>query len=106
VWFWVTPIVYASALVFDRLDQHPVWKILYLANPMTDVVLGFQRALYGMVSPVVVVNGVPTPQPVLPDVSVAWLALLLTAVSAGCIALFLVAWRSFFHLSGDFAEEL
>jgi len=105
-WFWLTPVVYSSALVFNRLNHHPIFKLLYLANPLADIVMGFQRALYGNVSPVGKVNGVPQHVAVLAPVSVGWLALLLVALAAGCIVLFLLAWRTFFHLSGDFAEEL
>jgi hypothetical protein len=37
---------------------------------------------------------------------VGWLAVLLGAVAVGSIALFFLAWRTFFRMSGDFAEEL
>jgi ABC-2 type transport system permease protein len=98
LWFWVTPVVYPSAFVWKPLSRHFGFKLLYLANPMADVVLGFQRALYGTVSP----NGTQ----VLAPVSVGWLALLLGAVAVGSTALFFVAWRTFFGMSGDYAEEL
>jgi ABC-2 type transport system permease protein len=97
-WFWLTPVVYAGAQLWDTLQRHPLWLDVYLANPLVGIVFGFQRALYGQVSP----GGVP----VLPPVSVGWLAILLGGISAGSIVLFLLAWRTFFHLSGDFAEEL
>jgi ABC-2 type transport system permease protein len=100
-WFWVTPVVYPSALVFSRLDRHLIFKLLYLANPMADIVLGFQRALYGVVAP----PGTG-PNGVLANVSVGWLFMLLACVTAGSIGLLGMAWRTFFHLSGDFAEEL
>jgi ABC-2 type transport system permease protein len=106
LWFWLTPIVYASGKLQHALSQHTVFGIslfhVYLVNPMGDVVFGFQRALYGHVC--VVEQGVR--QCVLPDVSVAWLAVLLSAVCAGCLALLYLSWRTFFRLSGDFAEEL
>jgi ABC-2 type transport system permease protein len=105
-WFWLTPVVYPSALVWQALGRHPVYKFLYLANPLTDVVLGFQRALYGVVSPVVQQGGKATAIPVLAPVSVGWLAMLLGAVAVGSVALLGVAWRTYFQLSGDFAEEL
>ena len=100
LWFWVTPVVYPSAFVWKPLSRHFGFKLLYLANPMADVVLGMQRALYGTVSPPGVKGGVLAP------VSVGWLALLLGAVAVGSTALFFVAWRTFFRMSGDFAEEL
>ena len=105
-WFWVTPVVYASAFVWERLEHHQAFKLLYLANPLGDIVLGFQRALYGHVNPVTIVDGVPTAAHVLAPVSVAWLAMVLALVGLGSAALLGLSWRTFFHLSGDFAEEL
>jgi ABC-2 type transport system permease protein len=101
VWFWMTPIVYQGALVQrfltnDRPDT--LWN-LYLLNPLATIVFGFQRALYGVVT---TTKG----QRILPDVSVTWMAGMLMAVLAGSILLLAFTWRLFFHLSGDFAEEL
>jgi ABC-2 type transport system permease protein len=99
VWFWLTPIVYQGALVEEYLSKHSnvLWN-LFLLNPLATIVFGFQRALYGEVSP----NG----QHVLPDVSLVWLAGMLFGVLAGSLVLLAYTWRLFFHLSGDFAEEL
>src|SRR5437764_8280119 len=49
-WFWFTPIVYTSGFLQLKLLHHGVglW-LAYLANPMADIVFGFQRALYGKV---------------------------------------------------------
>ena len=102
VWFWMTPIVYQAALVQDALAGHEVAGIslwnLYLLNPLTPIVLGFQRALYG--------DPVQEGMQVLPDVSVAWQAGLLAAVLVVALGLLLLSWRTFFRRSGDFAEEL
>jgi ABC-2 type transport system permease protein len=100
VWFWMTPIVYQGALVQRFLtDNRPdtLWNV-YLLNPLATIVFGFQRALYGEVSP----GG----QHVLPGVSLTWMAGMLLAVLAGSLLLLAFTWRLFFHLSGDFAEEL
>jgi ABC-type polysaccharide/polyol phosphate export permease len=80
-------------------DNRPdtLWN-LYLLNPLATIVFGFQRALYGVVSP----GG----QDVLPDVSLTWMAGMLLAVLAASLLLLAFTWRLFFHLSGDFAEEL
>ena len=104
VWFWMTPIVYSGFVVKDELAGRKILGVslwgLYLANPMAPIVLGFQRALYGVVRPVV------GERPVLPDVSLAWLAGVLAIVLAASVVFLLYTWRRFFELSGDFAEEL
>ncbi len=106
VWFWMTPVVYPSALVEQQGSQHSFFGVtlfqVYLANPLADIIYGFQRALYGVVSPVV--NGTPTQ--ILIDRSVAWIAVLLLVVSVLSAAFLYLTWRLFFRLSGDFAEEL
>lgn len=99
VWFWATPIVYPGGLVQAKLAGETVagvdlWN-LYLLNPLTDLVLGFQRALYGIVGP-----------QALPEVSLAWLAGVLAIVIVASLVLLFLAWRLFFRRSGDFAEEL
>jgi ABC-2 type transport system permease protein len=102
VWFWMTPIVYQAALVQEALEGDTVFGLdawtLYLLNPLTPIVLGFQRALYG--SPIQ--DGVL----VLPAASVGWFAGVLGVVLVVSASLLYATWRLFFRLSGDFAEEL
>ena len=104
VWFWFTPIVYAGALVSGELADRTflgisLWN-LFLLNPMTPIVLGFQRALYGVVAPA------GAGGPVLPEVSVGWVAgVLALVVVLGLVAL-RFTWGRFFDRSGDFAEDL
>ncbi len=104
VWFWLTPIVYPGYLAQEALADNPVLGVnlwnLYLANPLTPIVLGFQRALYAIVQPA------GLDRPVLPPMSVAWLAGVLVLVLVVSLVLLLYTWRRFFDLSGDFAEEL
>jgi ABC-2 type transport system permease protein len=104
VWFWATPIVYAPYLVQAKLSQWSVFGVsvwhLYLLNPLVSIIAGFQRALYGSVHPV------GATQPVLFDVDLSWLAIVLGIVVVASSALLYVTWRTFFKLSGDFAEEL
>jgi ABC-2 type transport system permease protein len=100
VWFWFTPIVYPGELVRAKLISfHGVnlWNA-YLLNPVADIVLGFQRALYGTVS--------PAGQAVLPAVSFGWMVVVLVGTVAASLVLLSLTWRLFFRLSGDFAEEL
>jgi ABC-2 type transport system permease protein len=103
-WFWLTPIVYPSSFVSSVLGKRHVFGLsmyhLFLANPLADIVFGFQRALYGLIRP----PGASTD--VLLPVSVGWLALLIAAVAVGSMVLLMLTWRLFFRMSGDFAEEL
>jgi ABC-2 type transport system permease protein len=106
-WFWLTPIVYPSGFAYGKLAERellgiPLWNI-FLANPMADIVMGFQRALYATVRPI---GSGGEPVLVLAPVSLGWLAVVLGVVAAGSLVLLFMAWRTFFHLSGDFAEEL
>jgi ABC-2 type transport system permease protein len=104
VWFWATPIVYQGWLVQKKLDGFLILGVdawfLYLLNPVAVIVLGFQRALYSIVIPP---DG---GDPILPVMTLGGLAGMLLAVLAVSTLLLYLAWRSFFHRSGDFAEEL
>lgn len=103
VWFWFTPIVYQGWLVQQKLEQVQILGLdawaLYLLNPVAVIVIGFQRALYAVVP-------APGEDPILPVMSLQWLASVLLAVLGVSLLLLLLSWRSFFHRSGDFAEEL
>ena len=105
----MTPIVYPAGVVQEKLiaptapwSPH-LWTV-YLLNPLTPIVSGFQRALYATVS--YVPSGETLPQNALPDVSIAWVVGVLSIVLAASSLLLLFTWRLFFRLSGDFAEEL
>jgi ABC-2 type transport system permease protein len=110
LWLWLTPVIYPSAFVFDRLAGKSFLGIplldLFLANPMAPIILAFQRALYAHPTPVAVVGDARTPVHVLPDVSIGFLAVALAGVAVGSLVLLLLAWRTYFHRSGDFAEDL
>ena len=103
VWFWLTPIVYQGALVQQELERVSILGIgawtLYLLNPLATIVLGFQRALYGIVI-------APSGDAVLPPVSLGWHLATLGALFLMGTGLLLLAWRSYFDRAGDFAEEL
>jgi ABC-2 type transport system permease protein len=46
-WFWGVPIIYS----FNRVYQHAKWLgYVYLVDPMTVIILAFQRAIYGKVT--------------------------------------------------------
>jgi ABC-2 type transport system permease protein len=104
-WFWLTPIVYPVTLVRNELANSGVlWMFkLFMANPMTAVVVAAQRAVY--VHPVVVGNNGQLVQ-VLPaggyGFYLQWLAV---AAVVSTVLLVLGLW-TFRRLQADFAEEL
>jgi ABC-2 type transport system permease protein len=105
IWFWFTPVVWPSGyLVREAVAGRHLFGVslyhLMLANPMADIVMGFQRALYQVVTPA------GAAKPILLPVSLPWLAGVLALVSVGSLALLMLAWRGFFQRAGDFAEEL
>lgn len=87
--FWASPIVYSWALVSNHVGG--VLANLYLANPMTQVVLGFQRAFW------VAGDGQAFP----PDL-LAWMGVTLVV----CFGLLWLAQRVFARLQSNFAQEL
>jgi ABC-2 type transport system permease protein len=95
-WFWGTPIVYPVTLVTGNLGDAA--QSVYLANPMTNIVLAFQRALYGPTSP----EGLS----VLPAPGIAWYAQRLMWVGLASAVLLYLTWWAFHRLAGDFSEEL
>jgi ABC-2 type transport system permease protein len=100
VWFWLTPIVYAVGVVHTKLLEkfsqgELLWRV-YLLNPMTWIVSGFQAALYHT----------ENDQPILLPMSAGRLGLSLGIVIVLSALLLYGTWRVFFGLSGDFAEEL
>jgi ABC-2 type transport system permease protein len=102
-WFWLTPIVYRVALVQENFSKAPWLFKVYMANPMTAVVVAAQRAVY--VHPVVVGNDGKLVQ-VLPTGGygfyLQWLAV---AAVASAVLLVIGLW-TFRRLQADFAEEL
>ncbi len=96
MWFWATPIVYQYRLVEERLGAS-VW--LYRLNPITPVVLTFQRAIYARTDP----NGFP----VLPaGVNANWYIGQLGVLILVSAVVFVIALAVFGRLEGNFAEEL
>lgn len=62
-WFWITPIVYAWGIVHEKLGE---WTWLYMLNPVTDVVLTFQRAIYAQTTVTSTSGGTTTVTELLP----------------------------------------
>ncbi|MEO5678140.1 MAG: ABC transporter permease [Acidimicrobiales bacterium] len=99
-WFWMTPIVYPYRQVSDKLGPHgmPAWA--FLANPITPVVVVFQRALYGTTS----VN--KGSLPLLPEWGSFSMLLPLLVGIVGSLALLAGAIHLFGRLEANFAEEM
>ncbi len=106
-WFWVTPIVYPAGAIATRFADAGWSFDLYLINPMTDIVMGFQRALYGATA--VGTEGgkfAEKGQAILPNGTLDYYAVRLGIVGLASLVLLFLSWRFFFNRSGDFAEEL
>ena len=102
VWFWMTPIVYQYRLVADKRPQL-AW-LYRLLNPVTPIVLTFQRAIYARPSPI---GKDGQAVKLLPPLATQWWYLgQVLAVIVGSLVLFAVALTVFGRLEGNFAEEL
>jgi len=96
-WFYATPIIYPVSLALEKMAPHGRWmEWLYLANPLTPIILAYRRVLlYAALD-----------EPVLEMSSDAKLlgSLLVCALITG--VLLALSWRIFSSLSKLFADEL
>jgi ABC-2 type transport system permease protein len=91
-WFWMTPIVYGVVLIQDK----PLWVWrLYLLNPMTHIVLAFQRGIYGLED-----KATDLGQPLI------WYVRNLSIIGIIAIAIIAFGWWMFRRLESRLAEEL
>ncbi|MGH9205055.1 MAG: ABC transporter permease, partial [Acidimicrobiales bacterium] len=95
-WFWATPIVYRYRQLADPLARHGVGWLLLL-NPITPIVLTFQRALYAKTNPISK-GGVRIP--ILPTGGPFWYLGILAIVIAVSGVLFVGALTVFGRLEG------
>ena len=101
-WFWTLPIVYPVHQALDALNRQGLgW--LYMLNPMANVVIGFQRALYHGQVDVDPDPGVARMVDVVYGGNIA-ARLVVVAVASG--ALLWLAQRVFARAEGNFAQEL
>ncbi len=98
-WFWVTPVVYAFQTVGKR---NSLFAKIWMANPVTPIVLVFQRAIYAKLD-----NRRTSPvTPLLPHWPYwGFVAYLGMAFAFGTIVL-AIAVRVFGRAEVNFAEEL
>jgi ABC-2 type transport system permease protein len=103
-WFWITPIVYQYRLISDKLAAHGLtW--LPMLNPMTPIVLAFQRAIYGHELGAMQANG--TRVALLPtDAGSMWYLRNLVLVGIGSLVMLVIAIKIFDRAEGSFAEEI
>jgi ABC-2 type transport system permease protein len=112
-WFWLSPILYGYMLVANKLAEHGISTNLLLLNPVTPVLITFQRALYGKANITKTTIDPVTQKPVtvvtnylLPDASVWWYLRNLGIVLVGASLLFLLAIKIFDKAEGNFAEVM
>lgn len=111
-WFWLTPIVYPVDLVVSQTEARSVPDWLYLINPLTPLVMTFQRVLHNRVDfeqEVQLRENGPlqiTVTRILPDESFLWYVGANSVVIGLGLALTGVALHVFSRLEGNFAEEL
>jgi ABC-2 type transport system permease protein len=91
-WFWMTPIIYPWTQLVKALRGHTVVALL---NPVTPIVVTFQRAFYGSFGDVIPSN-----------LTFWWYLRNLALVTVAVTVLAAVALRVFSRLEGNLAEEL
>ena len=105
LWFYLTPIVYSYENTISlKLHQHGV-ALLYFLNPITLIVLTFQRVFYVATT----VNSTVAPHlplRILPTWSVSHFFFLNLGLLGIMILLFLVSLTIFGRLEGNFESEL
>lgn len=103
IFFWVSPIVYSFSFVHNALLNHPVLEQVYLANPMSVVILAFQKAMW-------IAGSIPTVMPGQTAPTVALypdhLDLRLLIMFVIGIVFLAIAQRVFSRLQGNFAQEI
>jgi ABC-2 type transport system permease protein len=102
-WFWLTPIVYRVTLVQEQFSRVPWLFRVYMANPMTAVVVAMQRAIYRF--PVVHTEDGGLLRILPADGYGFYLRWLGVAAVVSLVLLGVGLW-TFRRLQADFAEEL
>jgi ABC-2 type transport system permease protein len=107
-WFWMTPIVYPINTALDALSKRAVLGVklssIYMLNPMANIVMNFQRAIYKHVT--VKVAGGGAPLKTLYQGGYSSYLERLGAVIVISMALVWLAQRVFARAEGNFAQEL
>lgn len=101
--FWAVPVVYPISTVAAKLADWHIYDV-YLANPMTTVILTFQRAIYR--TPVITNTVTGQRQRVLAADGYEYYFLHLGIALAVSLVVLGLGWWVFRRRQGDFAEEL
>jgi len=105
LWFWMTPVIYSyENTIAAPLRRHGL-SILYFLNPVTLIVLTFQRIIYVATTVKSTAVRGATLQ-ILPSWPVSTYFYLNLAMMGVMVALFLVAITVFGRLEGNFESEL
>jgi ABC-2 type transport system permease protein len=115
-WFWAIPGIYAfSGRVHDNLVTHKILGIrliwVYFLNPVTPVVMSFQRVFWNVVHPRYTFKTGPLAHKLIPNGVMAkygihWFVAADLVVLGVSLVLLLGAMVVFGRLEGNFAEEL
>lgn len=102
-WFWGVPIIYS----YNRVYHHAHWLgYFFLADPITPIVLAFQRAIYGQVAPLGYGYANGNDGPVLANYPYHFYLVMLGWVFVVGVVALLGALFVFGRIEGNFAEEL
>ncbi len=107
LWFWLTPVVYPINVALESLARYRLLgfrlSTVYLLNPLTNIVIGFQRAIYKHVE---VTDAGGRSVATLFQASYGSYLRRLGTVILLSSALVWVAQRVFARVQGNFAQEL
>lgn len=107
-WFWLVPIVYSFAddLYYRFHGAKRIITYAYLADPVTPIILVFQRFFWGKLG---LRGGVAAGKPT-PSIEIHFTygtyGVMLAAVLAGSVLIFWLGMYVFGRVSANFAEEL
>jgi ABC-2 type transport system permease protein len=106
-WFWATPIVWGYPQLSNKLVLHGITGNIGLANPVTPIVLTFQRALYHqwVFNGQRTINGYAVDGASVPGTPL-WYLRNLAIVGLGAVALLWFALWLFGRLEDNFGEEI
>jgi ABC-2 type transport system permease protein len=106
-WFWMTPIVYQVAFPIQHLGKiSTILPKIYMLNPMTSIVLAFQRGIYQHISYLDRSTTPPTHVQLLFHQGILWYLRNLGIVAVAAVVMIAIGWAIFRRLEWRLAEEL